>query len=123
MAENPFLKRMAQANMKSNGNSHKRSKRQEKEIASRIGGRLVARSGAGDVKGDCRVRGVTRIEAKTTKNKSFSVTLEMIEKIEEAAASTGEMPIIVIEFNKDGKPIKEVAVCPTWVLDSIRARD
>jgi Holliday junction resolvase len=62
---------------------------------------------------------VVRIEAKTTQNKSFSVTLDMIEKIETAAAEAGEMPVIVIEFNKDGRKLKEVAVCPTYVLESI----
>lgn len=68
-----------------------------------------------------RVRGVLRIEAKTTKNKSFSVTREMIEKIESAAAMTGELPFLVIEFIDDaGRSLKQVAVCPMWVLDSVR---
>lgn len=72
------------------------------------------------MKGDVRVKGVVRVEAKTTKNKSFSVTLEMIEKIEQAATSTGEMPMIIIEFNDGhGRKIKEIAVCPTYVLDSL----
>jgi len=119
---NPYLKRLENpALANSNGHSHKRAKRQEKEIAKRIGGRLVPRSGAGDIKGDCRLKGILRIEAKTTGNRSFSVTLDMIDKIEEAAVSAGEMPVIVIEFNNNGKRMKEIAVCPTWVLDSICA--
>jgi hypothetical protein len=91
----------------------------EKELAKRIGGRVTVGSGNKMEKGDVRLRGMVRIEAKTTKNKSFSVTLEMVEKIENAALSSGELPIIVVEFNKDGKKVKELAVVPTYVLDSL----
>ena len=46
-----------------------------------------------------------RIEAKTTKNKSFSVTRDMIRKIEDAALTNNEIPVMVIEFiNEQGKP-------------------
>lgn len=120
---NFFLQRIANAgNPNSNTKSHKRAKVQEKEVAQRLGGKLVARSGAGDEKGDCRLKSVARIECKTTSNKSFSVTREMIDKIETAAAMTGEMPVIVIEFNDNGKKVAEVAVTPTWVLDTLRER-
>lgn len=95
--------------------SHIRSKKQEREIAAR----LVPRSGAGEVKGDVRVKGFLRVECKTTKNKSFPVTLEMIRKIEEAAVSTGEMPAIVVEFNEAGRKIAEVAVVPVYVLNEL----
>jgi len=120
--DNPFLRRQKTTeNPRSNGVSHRYSKVQEKRLAIRVNGRGVHRSGAGDEKGDVRVRGVLRIEAKTTKNKSFSVTREMIEKIEMAAATTGELPFLVIEFIDDtGRSLKEVAVCPTWVIDSVR---
>lgn len=117
--DNPFLRRLAAENANANGKSHKRSKRQEREIAKRIGGNLVPRSGAGDIKGDCRLKGVLRVEAKTTGNRSFSVTLDMIDKIEEAATSAGEMPVIIIEFHNNGRKMKEVAVCPTYVLDAL----
>ena len=104
-----------------NTTSHKRAKKQEKALALRVGGRLTPASGAKSEKGDVRVRKVMRIEAKTTKNKSFSVTLDMIRKIEEAALSADEMPVLVIEFiNEQGQPISEVAVVPSYVLDSIR---
>ena len=115
---NPYLDR---AERKANlSKSHRRAPKQEAEIAWRVGGRLTPGSGCGAVKGDVRVKGVTRIECKTTKNKSFSVTLEMLEKIEEAAASGGELPILVIEFiDERGRKIKDVAVCPTYVHDSL----
>lgn len=75
-------------------------------------------SGNGNEKGDVRVKGLARIEAKTTKNKSFSVTRDMLSKIEEAAVTSGELPAFVVEFvDERGRPQGEVAVVPTWVLD------
>lgn len=102
--------------------SHFRAPRQEKQAAQRLGGEVVKGSGSGFEKGDVRVKGVMRLEAKCTKNKSFSVTREMISKIEAAALSAGdgEVPAMIIEFlSQDGKPLHEVAVVPTWVLDAI----
>lgn len=106
---------------KTKGNpSYRRSRKQESELAGRLGGKLTPASGSKIEKGDVRVKGIMRIEAKTTKHKSFSVTLDMIEKIEEAAASSGELPIIAIEFNCNGKKLKEVAVVPMYVLDMLK---
>lgn len=102
--------------------SYRRSKQQEKELAGRLGGKRTVASGSKDEKGDVRLKRVIRLEAKTTKNKSFSVTLDMIRQIEDAALASDEMPIIVIEFNDGkGKKIKEVAVVPMYVLDLIRS--
>jgi Holliday junction resolvase len=107
---------------KEKGNSsYRRSRKQEREIAERLGGRRTAASGSKDEKGDVRVKGVVRIEAKTTKHKSFSVTLDMIRQIEDAALVSGEMPVIAIEFNDGkGKRLKEVAVVPIYVLDLLK---
>lgn len=115
---NPFLRRRAaKANLTA---SHRRAPRQEASLAKRVQGAVTPASGARDVKGDVRVRRVVRIEAKTTKNQSFSVTREMVRKIEEAAASGAEMPAIIVEFNDGfGKPVCEVAIVPTYVLDWI----
>lgn len=101
--------------------SHLRAKKQEREIADRFGGKITPGSGNGKShKGDVRVKGVTRIECKTTKHKSFSVTRDMIEKIEDAALPHGEAPIIVVEFiDEMGKPEKEVAVVPMYVLNDL----
>ncbi len=119
---NAYLRRLAERTAKPT-KSHLRSPKQEASLAQRLKGTRVPASGAKDVKGDVRVKGVLRIEAKTTKNKSFTVTLEMVKKIEMAAASGGELPALVIEFNDgNGKAICEVAVVPTYVLDEIAER-
>jgi hypothetical protein len=71
-------------------------------------------------KGDVRIPNVMRIEAKTTKHKSFSVTMEMIEKIEDAALPATEIPAIVIEFHDGtGRKLKEVAVVPVYALELV----
>lgn len=100
--------------------SHARSPVQEAELARRANGHVTRGSGSGNEKGDVRVRGVCRIEAKTTKHKSFSVTQEILDKIEDAACAHGEVPAVIIEFiDEQGNPLREVAVVPTWVLDSL----
>lgn len=100
--------------------AYHRSATQEREIATRVGGRLTPRSGAGKEKGDVRLKGIARIEAKTTSRKSFSVTLEMLDKLANAALPTGEIPIHVIEFlDSDGKPIQSLAVMPLWAAEQL----
>jgi hypothetical protein len=116
MSRESFLSR----DERKGNSSYRRSRKQEKELATRLGGRKTAASGSKAEKGDVRVRGVLRIEAKTTKHKSFSVTLDMIEQIEQAALVSDELPCIVIEFNDGaGKKVKEIAVVPTYVLDDL----
>lgn len=103
-------------------NSHRRSVKQEASLAKTLGGRRTAASGSRDEKGDVRIKGVSRIEAKTTKNASFSVTREMVDKIEMAAASSSEVPAIVVEFNDGlGRSLKSVAILPMWALETLLA--
>jgi Holliday junction resolvase len=100
--------------------AHHRSPKQERELAQRLGGKTTPASGALDIKGDVRIKSVARLECKTTANKSFSVTREMVRKIEEAALGAGEVPALVIEFlSQTGTPESSVAVVPVWVLDSL----
>lgn len=116
--ENAYLRRMAAK--KALTPSHRRAPKQEEQLAARLKGSRVPGSGAGSMKGDVRAFRVLRVEAKTTKSNSFSVTREMVRKIEEAAASGGELPAIVVEFNDGaGKKQLEVAVVPMYVLDAI----
>lgn len=120
MSRDAFIKRDER-----HGNpSYRRARKQEKQLAIRVGGRTTAASGSKAEKGDVRKKRVLRLEAKTTKNKSFSVTLEMIQKIEDAALQSDELPIILVEFNNGmGKKLKEVVICPSYVLDEIAQRD
>jgi hypothetical protein len=103
---------------KDHGNaSYRRARKQEKELAVRLGGRRTAASGSKGEKGDVRVRGLLRVEAKTTKHKSFSVTLDMVNQIEDAALGSDELPCILVEFiTPEGKPVREVAIVPSYVL-------
>lgn len=103
--------------------SYNRSKKQESELAALVKGRRTAASGSKDEKADVRKKGLIRIEAKTTSKKSFSVTLEMIHVLEEAALSGAETPCLVIEMNDGGVPVAkklaEVAIIPIAYLEEI----
>ena len=98
--------------------AHRRAPHQERELAKRSGGKLTPASGSKTQKGDVsKAYGILRIEAKTTSKKSFSVTREMVRKIEDASLPNGEVPAIVVEFiDENGKPLMEVAVVPTYIL-------
>lgn len=96
--------------------SHARAVTQEKQTAARIGGRTVVGSGSKFEKGDVRLKGVVRIEAKTTKNASFSVTEAIIDKLEQACFGAGEVPILQVEI-LGGK--RRCLVIPDWALDDI----
>jgi hypothetical protein len=88
-----------------------------------VGGNVTKASGAGDFeKGDVRIKRISRIECKTTKAKSFSVTLDMIEKIETAALQAGEVPVMEIEIDNTSRSPKTVLVMETWVLDVLLQR-
>lgn len=117
---NPFLDRADKT--KNLSNSHRRSKRQEASLAKTLGGKRTPASGSGAVKGDVRVKGVVRIEAKTTKNASFAVTRKMIDAIETAAVGAAEMPVIIVEFHDGfGKDLQSVAIVPMWALETLLA--
>lgn len=78
--------------------AHARAKVQEKKLAQRIGGNTTKGSGNQHEKGDVRLRKVTRIEAKCTIHKSFSVTTELLDKLDAAVFGAGEIPFIEIEL-------------------------
>lgn len=99
--------------------AHKRSVSQEKEVAERTKSRLVRGSGNQHVKGDCRRKGVVRIECKTTAAKSFTVTLDMLDKLEAAASISSERPVLVVEFLKNGKPWRSVCIVDDSLLDEL----
>lgn len=118
MTRESFLNRDRKINR-----SQRRAKKQEKQLAQRFKGSQIPGSGSSYQKGDVRVKGITRVEAKTTKHKSFSVTRDMIEKISDAGALHNEVPVMVVEFiNEQGTPQDEVAVMPMWALELLIMR-
>lgn len=98
-----------------------RAKKQEKEAAKRLNGYCTPASGAGVVKGDVRIKSLLRLECKTTGHKSFSVTRDLIHRIEQAALEGSEVPAVIIEFNENGKKVVDVAILPVWALESLIA--
>lgn len=105
--------------------AHDRAPRQEKAWAKKGSGRLTPGSGNKAVKGDVRkYRKVVRLECKTTRAGSFSVSRKMFEKLQESALPHDEIPAIVVEFlSESGKPLHELAIVPTYVLDAIGEYD
>lgn len=94
--------------------SHVRAATQEKTAAKRLGGDVTRGSGSGRVKADVRLKDLVRLECKTTKHKSFSVTSEIIEKVENAALGTNEIPVIEVELELGAQ---KVYVVPAWAMD------
>lgn len=86
----------------------KRSASQEASVAKRYSGRLTPASGALDTKGDVRVVGDSRWECKYTTSKSYSLKLEDLLALEDAA-SAGEVPLFQLEFQV-GHPHKSYVV-------------
>ena len=99
--------------------AYRRAKAQEKETASRLGGKQTLASGSKAEKGDVRVSGVLRLECKCTSRKSYSLKREDLRKIANAATG-GEVPALEIEFlGEDGKVEMAVAVVPRYVLEQL----
>jgi hypothetical protein len=104
------------------GPSHRRAKVMEKETATRIGGRQTVGSGNKDEKGDVRLKYVARIECKTTVKRRFTITTEMIDKIEEATTGTDEIPAVQIELMNGLFVRYNLLVIPDWALDILLER-
>jgi hypothetical protein len=76
----------------------KRSQRQELRIAQDLAGKMQSGSGNQDhSKGDVRVKGKFRVEAKFTRNKSYSLTREVLEKINGECHGM-EKPVLQLDF-------------------------
>ena len=107
---NPFMARATTGRGKQSV-GYNRASKQESSLARKIGGYKVPASGSGRIKGDVRKKGALRIECKCTQNKSFSVTRDMMDKIEAAALANDEIPAIHIEvLDETGKVVREAVV-------------
>lgn len=115
------LSRTRKAHGNGQGLAYHRSARQEKELATRVGGNVVKGSGRGMEKGDVRAKGILRVEAKTTTKGSFRVTRDMLDQIEAAGYSAGEIPIMAIEFISPttGRPLGAFAIAPLSTLEEL----
>ena len=92
----------------------KTSKRQENDLAEELGG--YCQPGSGNLpgaKGDVRVKGKLRIEAKFTKAESFSLKLDELYKIAQECHGL-EKPVFVIDFldNNTDRLRERFAVIP-----------
>jgi hypothetical protein len=101
------------------GNTHDRSKVQEKSVASKLGGRTTVGSGNKDEKGDVRVFRFARVECKNTKDSGYRVTAEAVRKIEQAALGCEEIPFmhVELEVGPDGKAGCSFCVVPEVFLE------
>jgi len=86
-----------------NAPAYRRSRSQEAELASSLGGRRTPGSGNKGIKGDIRgAAGGFRIEAKCTSNKSYSIKRDDFIALADACMLHGERPAYAIEFIQEG---------------------
>lgn len=101
----------------------KKSRKQERLLAKRTGGRAIRGSGAGREKGDVNINRVRfKIEAKRTDSDSISIKKAWLTKITEEAFSVGRRPALAVEINGE----KWVAIQENEFLDYLNyceARD
>lgn len=96
--------------------AHARAPVQEKKLAKTTGGKVTRGSGNQVEKGDVRLRGFARIEAKTTVHASYSVTAKTLQKLNDAVVGAGEVPALVVELEL-GK--HTFVVLPEYALEMI----
>lgn len=96
--------------------NRKRSQRQERRLAEKVGGKVTPASGAlWHQKGDVRSEHFL-IEAKTTRNKQYTLKYEDLQKISHEAAISGKTPVFAITFEGVSK---DFAVIPFDFIDCI----
>ncbi|WAS28533.1 hypothetical protein [Vibrio phage LV6] len=99
----------------------------EKRVASRMGARLTLGSGNKDgYKSDATLDTAGyqfRIESKATIHKSFSIKLDVLEKIRAEALQTGRTPILTVSFtDKEGNPVStssDYVVMPMYLFNEV----
>ena len=96
----------------------RRSKKQERRVARREGGRRQPGSGARDgFEGDVRSVGKYRGECKFTRSHSYSLKVVDLEKLE-AQAAAGELPVFDVEFQSVSPP-KRYVIMPEWAYETL----
>jgi hypothetical protein len=72
---------------------------QEKQLGKDLGARLTPGSGNSFQKGDMKT-GCFLIESKATGNKSISIKIEWLKKIEEEAQKENRLPLVILEIDR-----------------------
>lgn len=88
-------------------NNRKISTKREQKIAKATGGRSHAGSGSLWWKKSDASDSAFQYEDKFTKNKYFSLSLKILDKIEKEAMDVGKLPVLVIGFAKDGTSLSD----------------
>ena len=100
--------------------THSTQKKQEKRVASSIGGKRKVASGSRYwAKGDA-VSDELLVDAKQTEKKSISITTKMIEKVNDEAIANDKVPAISVEFLNIGRLAeKDWILVPMWHYEEV----
>jgi hypothetical protein len=112
------LNKYGRRSLRATTDNTRRSKRQERRVAVREGGRRQPGSGARDgFEGDVRSVGKYRGECKFTRSASYSLKLADLKKLEAQAAS-GELPVFDVEFQSES-PARRYVILPEWAYETL----
>ena len=90
------------------------SPKQERRVADLVGGKNTPASGAKEIKGDIRLKGLLRIECKATEKPEYVLTHKVIDKIKEQALTCAELPCVQVDFL--GETIRKVYILEMFTL-------
>ena len=99
--------------------SHVHAPKQEQRLANQFGGRTTKGSGSKGEKGDVVVAEKVVIEAKSTQNKSYSLTRKLVKKMEDETLSKGKIPTFQIDFLDGDQVDCQLAVIPMWAFEML----
>lgn len=99
--------------------TYDRGKRGEKHAVRSLGAKATPRSGAGSIKGDARLplaEGNYHVEVKTTAQRGFRITRDMIKKLRRDSGYN-RIPLLLVQFvNLQGHTVEQWMVLPTVAL-------
>jgi hypothetical protein len=90
------------------------SPKQERRVADLVGGKNTPASGAKEIKGDIRLKGLLRVECKATEKPEYILTHKVIDKIKEQALTCAELPCVQVDFL--GETIRKVYILEMFTL-------
>lgn len=98
----------------------------EKRVSKKMGSKLMVGSGAIEGRKSDAVLDTShynfRIESKATKNKSFSIKHEILDKIRREALETGRVPVLTISFTDEmgnAKPSDDYVMIPMYIFNEV----